>query len=263
VKLSAPAAVRAGAWQSKGSQKSGLRAPAPGSRPGQAQAGGQRRGPRRAAPAARRAASPPARTSRRPLPGGRPAARAWRASVIRVPVPHTPKPNPAPVSGRCAAPAALPAWRPPMRGQGCLPGPPPRGPAQRPQQAFSMRHLQAQVSIARSPRQLHQGPLHPGQPPNYPAQQPCQRPFSVPHPGRSGLVASTASPPNPAVASARPFGYITSRAKRSGRRRESDASGAMPLPSFRWRAKCVKPYLSPFGFSLHCRAQARPSGMTP
>lgn len=93
-----------------------------------------------------------------------------------------------------------------MRGQGCLPGPPPRGPAQRPQQAFSMRHLQAQVSIARSPRQLHQGPLHPGQPPNYPAQQPCQRPFSVPHPGRSGLVASTASPPNPAVASAGPFG---------------------------------------------------------
>jgi hypothetical protein len=37
----------------------------------------------------------------------------------------------------------------------------------------------------------------------------------------------------------------------------------MPLPSFRWRAKCVKPYLSPFGFSLHCRAPAQLSDTAP
>ena len=29
----------------------------------------------------------------------------------------------------------------------------------------------------------------------------------------------------------------------------------MPLPLFSERAKCVNPYLSPFGFTLHCARQ--------
>ena len=45
---------------------------------------------------------------------------------------------------------------------------------------------------------------------------------------------------------------LTSRAARSGRLLESEARGATPLPAFIMRAKCVKPYLSPLGFSLHC-----------
>ena len=48
---------------------------------------------------------------------------------------------------------------------------------------------------------------------------------------------------------------LASKAYRSDRRRESDESGAMPLPLFNERAKCVNPYLSPLGFSLHCTWQ--------
>lgn len=44
----------------------------------------------------------------------------------------------------------------------------------------------------------------------------------------------------------------TSRAARSALLLESEGRGASPLPLFSMRAKWVKPYLSPCGFSLHC-----------
>ena len=51
----------------------------------------------------------------------------------------------------------------------------------------------------------------------------------------------------------------TSRALRSGLRRESEGRDWRPLPLLDARAKWVKPYLSPIGFGAHCRGSSRPA----